>query len=106
MRRRSPTSAGERRKARRSAKRPLPQALPRPQPLPATRTRSATGHLTNIEASLAQPNVSTHVPTPRPGSSAPVVHHEDPALSVGTEQTCDPLHILGAAVEHLPAAPE
>ena len=32
---------------------PLPQALPRPQPLPATRTRSATGDLTNIEASLA-----------------------------------------------------
>src|SRR5439155_9408653 len=33
---------------------PLPQALPRPQPLPATRTRSATGDLTDIEASLAQ----------------------------------------------------
>jgi hypothetical protein len=32
---------------------PLPQALPRPQPLPTTRTRAATGDLTNIEASLA-----------------------------------------------------
>src|SRR5581483_11905748 len=36
---------------------PLPQALPRPQPLPPTRTRAATGDLTNIEASLAQPRV-------------------------------------------------
>src|SRR6266566_5388274 len=34
---------------------PLPQALPRPQPLPPTRTRTATGDLTDIEASLAQP---------------------------------------------------
>src|SRR5439155_4069170 len=33
---------------------PLPQALPRPQALPATRTRTATGDLTDIEASLAQ----------------------------------------------------
>ena len=33
---------------------PLPQALPRTKPLPATRTRSAAGDLTNIEASLAQ----------------------------------------------------
>jgi transposase len=38
---------------------PLPQALPRPQPLPPTRTRSATGHLTNIEASLAQATESS-----------------------------------------------
>ena len=36
---------------------PLPQALPRPQPLPPPRTRTATGDLTNIEASLAQPGV-------------------------------------------------
>ena len=36
---------------------PLPQALPRPQPLPAPRERSATGRLTNIEASLAQPSL-------------------------------------------------
>ena len=36
---------------------PLPQALPRPQPLPATRTRNTTGHLTDIEASLAQTTV-------------------------------------------------
>ena len=36
---------------------PLPQALPRPQPLPTTRTRSAAGDLTNIEASLAQRSV-------------------------------------------------
>ncbi len=35
---------------------PLPQALPRPQPLPSTRTRSASGDLTDIEASLAQPS--------------------------------------------------
>src|SRR5439155_20481529 len=33
---------------------PLPQALPRPQPLPTPRTRTATGDLTNIEATLAQ----------------------------------------------------
>ena len=33
---------------------PLPQALPRPQPLPPTRTRTASGDLTDIEASLAQ----------------------------------------------------
>src|SRR5439155_11838538 len=39
---------------------PLPQALPRPQPLPPTRTRSATGHLTNIEASLAHAMSSAH----------------------------------------------
>jgi hypothetical protein len=31
---------------------PLPQALPRPQPLPPTRTRTAAGDLTDIEASL------------------------------------------------------
>ncbi len=38
---------------------PLPQALPRPQPLSPTRTRTATGDLTNIEASLAQATVLT-----------------------------------------------
>src|SRR5439155_17341683 len=32
---------------------PLPQALPRPQPLPPTRTRNATGDLTDIESTLA-----------------------------------------------------
>ena len=37
---------------------PLPQALPRPQPLPTTRSRSAAGDLTNIEASLAHVTVS------------------------------------------------
>src|SRR5205823_2628448 len=36
---------------------PLPQALPRPQPLPPTRTRTSTGDLTDIEASLAQASV-------------------------------------------------
>ncbi len=37
---------------------PLPQALPRPQPLPPPRTRTAAGHLTDIEASLAQSRCS------------------------------------------------
>ncbi len=32
---------------------PLPQTLPRPQPLPTPRTRTATGDLTDIEASRA-----------------------------------------------------
>ena len=41
---------------------PLPQALPRPQPLPPTRTRTANDHLTDIEASLAQPRISIRVP--------------------------------------------
>src|SRR5206468_7107293 len=37
---------------------PLPQALPRPQPLPTTRTWSAAGDLTDIEASVAQGNAA------------------------------------------------
>ena len=48
-----PTTPPRRQDTTRS--KPLPQALPRPQPLPPTRKRTATGHLTNIEASLGQP---------------------------------------------------
>src|SRR5206468_10132842 len=47
-----PTATPRRQDTTRS--KPLPQALPRPQPLPTPRTRTATGDLTDIEASLAQ----------------------------------------------------
>jgi transposase len=54
-------------KTRREANR-CPQALPRPQPLATTRTRSASGDLTFIEASLAQPGLLAYDSARRPSA--------------------------------------
>jgi len=63
---------------------PLPQALPRPQPLPAPRDRTAATDLTNIEASLGQPSVTS----PLNLRSHPEVAGSDPASKAPETARC------------------